>query len=94
MSSFSYVGTPRAKSRLIVVSGSCVLGSGCVLRKTTAAAQTKGPPARPTRFDLCASYIPDATKVEMCLRSRTPDLSPACRSVFSQSSASVVGANQ
>ena len=45
-------------------------------------------------FRLCASYIPDATKVETCLRTRKSDLSAACRSVFSQNSASVVGANQ
>ena len=45
-------------------------------------------------FRLCASYIPNATKVETCLRTRKSDLSAACRSVFSQSSASVVGANQ
>ena len=45
-------------------------------------------------FRLCASYIPDVTKVETCLRTRKSDLSAACRSVFSQNSASVVGANQ
>jgi hypothetical protein len=48
----------------------------------------------PDAFRLCASYIPDATKVEMCLRTRQFDLSAACRSVFSQNSSSVVGVNQ
>jgi hypothetical protein len=33
-------------------------------------------------FRLCSSYIPDATKVEYCLRQNKSDLSDACRSVF------------
>jgi len=48
----------------------------------------------PDAFRLCAIYIPDATKVEMCLRTRQSDLSAACRSIFSQNSGSVVGVNQ
>ncbi len=36
-------------------------------------------------FKLCSSYIPDATKVESCLRQNKSDLSDACRSVFEQS---------
>jgi len=35
-------------------------------------------------FKLCSSYIPDATKVETCLRQNKSDLSNACRSVFEQ----------
>ena len=34
---------------------------------------------------LCSSYIPDATKIEFCLRQNKSDLSDACRSVFEQS---------
>ncbi len=48
----------------------------------------------PDAFRLCAIYIPDVTKVEMCLRTRQSDLSAACRSVFNQNSGSIVGANQ
>ncbi len=48
----------------------------------------------PDAFRLCASYIPNATKVEMCLRTRMSDLSAPCRSVFGQNSSSVVGVNQ
>ena len=48
----------------------------------------------PDAFRLCASYILDATKVEMCLRNRISDLSAACRSVFGQNSGSVIGVNQ
>ena len=36
----------------------------------------------PDAFRLCASYIPDATNVEACLRQRKSDLSEACRAVF------------
>jgi hypothetical protein len=43
----------------------------------------------PDAFKLCASYIPDATKVEVCLRQRTSELSEACRSVFEQNAGSV-----
>lgn len=48
----------------------------------------------PDAFRLCARYIPDATKVEMCLRTRMTDLSTPCRAVFSQSSGLTVGVNQ
>src|ERR1700738_2574394 len=36
----------------------------------------------PDAFRLCASYIPDATNVEACLRQKKSDLSDACRAVF------------
>lgn len=35
-------------------------------------------------FRLCTSYIPDATKVETCLRQSKSGLSTACRSVLEQ----------
>jgi hypothetical protein len=38
-------------------------------------------------FRLCSSYIPDATKVETCLRQNKSSLSNACRSVFDQAPA-------
>jgi hypothetical protein len=38
-------------------------------------------------FRLCASYIPDATNVEACLRQRKSDLSQACRAVFEHAAA-------
>ncbi len=41
----------------------------------------------PDAFRLCASYIPDATNVEACLRQRKSDLSDACRAVFEQAAA-------
>jgi hypothetical protein len=43
----------------------------------------------PDAFRLCASYIPDPTRVEHCLRQSKSDLSDACRSVFEQSAGPV-----
>ena len=36
----------------------------------------------PDAFRLCGQFIPDADKVEVCLRNAGPRLSPACRVVF------------
>jgi hypothetical protein len=36
----------------------------------------------PDAFRLCGQFIPDAGKVESCLRSAGPRLSPPCRVVF------------
>ena len=38
----------------------------------------------PDAFRFCSGYIPDAVRVENCLRQRMADLSGACRSVFQQ----------
>ncbi|MHB8271138.1 hypothetical protein [Bradyrhizobium sp.] len=62
-----------------------------LLCATTASAQENRGTAEqraacaPDAFRLCASYIPDATGVEQCLRRNEPDLSDTCRSVFEQS---------
>jgi hypothetical protein len=36
----------------------------------------------PDAFRLCGQFIPDADKVESCLRNAGPRLSPPCRVVF------------
>jgi hypothetical protein len=38
-------------------------------------------------FRFCSHSIPDAARVETCLRQRATDLSDECRSVFEQSAA-------
>ena len=38
----------------------------------------------PDAFRICASHIPDPTRVEQCLRQNKPDLSEACRALFDQ----------
>jgi hypothetical protein len=48
----------------------------------------------PDAFRLCAGYIPDAAKVENCLRHNVSNLSEACRSVFEQRSRSAVSVNK
>jgi hypothetical protein len=62
-----------------------------LLCATAASAQeNRGTPEQraacaPDAFGLCASYIPDPTRVEQCLKQYKSDLSDACRSVFEQS---------
>ena len=46
----------------------------------------------PDAFRLCGAYIPDAGKVEACLRQRKSDLSASCRSVFDPGRAAVSSA--
>jgi hypothetical protein len=48
----------------------------------------------PDAFRLCAAYIPDAVKVENCLRYNVPNLSVACRSVFDQGIRPTVSINK
>ena len=43
----------------------------------------------PDAFRLCAGYIPEASKVELCLRQQKSALSEACRSVFEQNTGAV-----
>jgi hypothetical protein len=43
----------------------------------------------PDAFRLCVLYIPDASRVEQCLRQSRSDLSEACRLVFEQSAGPV-----
>jgi hypothetical protein len=68
----------------------CTAVVAALLYATTASAQEdRGTPEQraacaPDAFRLCCSYIPDATKVETCLRQNKSDLSNACRSVFEQ----------
>jgi hypothetical protein len=47
----------------------------------------------PDAFRLCASYIPDAGRVENCLRQNVRNLSEACRSVFDHGIRSTVSIN-
>jgi hypothetical protein len=74
---------------------SCTAVVAALLYATTASAQeNRGTPEQraacaPDAFRLCSSYIPDATKVETCLRQNKTDLSDACRSVFEQSAGPV-----
>ncbi len=66
--------------------------AGCVCNAVALAQENRGTPEQraactPDAFRLCSDYIPDASKVESCLRHRKLDLSSACRSVFEQRAA-------
>ncbi len=73
----------------------CIAVVAALLCATSAFAQeNRGSPEQRAActsdaFRLCSSYIPDATKVEYCLRQNKSDLSGACRSVFEQSAGPV-----
>ncbi len=66
-----------------------VLTAACICNTVALAQENRGTPEQraactPDAFRLCSDYIPDASKVESCLRHRKLDLSSACRSVFEQ----------
>ena len=68
------------------------LAAACVCNAVALAQENRGTPEQraactPDAFRLCSNYIPDASKVESCLRQRKLDLSDACRSVFEQPAA-------
>lgn len=69
-----------------------ILIAACTCATVAVAQENRGTPEQqaacaPDAFRLCSSYIPDPTKVEVCLRQRKPDLSEACRSVFESGAA-------
>ena len=78
----------------------CIAVVAALLCATTAAAQeNRGTPEQwaacaPDDFRLCAGYIPDATRVEHCLRQNKSDLSDACRLVFEQSAGLVASRSE
>ncbi len=66
-----------------------VLTAACICNTAALAQESRGTPEQraactPDAFRLCSDYIPDASKVESCLRHRKPELSNACRSVFEE----------
>ena len=63
------------------------LGAGAALAQEDRGTPEQRAACAPDAFRLCASYIPDATNVEACLRQRKSDLSDGCRVVFEHASA-------
>jgi hypothetical protein len=105
MSPFSYF--PKPESSSLFGEASSWKGSFCIFAlvaalfyNTAALAQDYRGTAEqraactPDAFRLCAGYIPDASKVENCLRQRQPDLSEACRSIFQESGGPVADRNR
>lgn len=68
----------------------CIAVLAAFFTSTAFAQDNKGTPEQraacaPDAFRLCSRYIPDAARVENCLRQNAADLSDACRSIFEQS---------
>jgi hypothetical protein len=66
---------------------------------TSVAQENRGTPEQraacaPDAFRLCSAYIPDPTRVELCLRQNKSELSEACRSVFAQGEATPASARK
>ncbi len=65
-----------------VVMVAAALSSAMALAQENLGTPEQRAACTPDAFRLCSAYIPDATRVEGCLRFRKSDLSEACRSVF------------
>ena len=65
---------------------------GAAVLPAAAAAEEGTPDDRractPDVFRLCGEFIPDASRITVCLHQRVRELSPACRLVFTGSSSS------
>ncbi len=72
--------TSRTAAGWIVVAAHAVHGPTAVFAGQGTEQQREA--CTPDAFRLCGQFIPDADKVEACLRSAGPRLSPACRVVF------------
>ncbi len=72
--------TSRTAAGWIVVAALAVHGPTAVFAGQGTEQQREA--CTPDAFRLCGQFIPDADKVEACLRSAGPRLSPACRVVF------------
>jgi hypothetical protein len=73
----------------------CIATAAALLYATTVAAQ-ENPGTREQEaaceadaFRLCGGYVPDAYRVERCLRQKKSALSAACRSAFQPSNGPV-----
>jgi len=61
--------------------------AAALLATAGSAQENRGTPEQraacaPDAFRLCSAYIPDPTRVELCLRQNKSELSDGCRSVF------------
>ena len=75
--------TPKANCVLALLTA--LLSNTFVLAQENLGTPEQRAACSPDAFRLCASYIPDPTSVQSCLRQRQSELSDPCRSVFEQS---------
>jgi len=71
----------------MIVMLAALFGNGIAFAQENRGTSEQRAACAPDAFRLCASYIPDASNVEACLRQRKSDLSDACRAVFDQAAA-------
>jgi hypothetical protein len=71
----------------LIVALAALFANGTVLAQENRGTSEQRAACAPDAFRLCASYIPDATNVEACLKQRKSDLSDACRAVFEHAAA-------
>ena len=67
----------------------CLVVAGLACATTAVAQENRGAPwqraaCAPDAFRLCSSVIPDAAKVESCLRQKQAELSNACSASFAR----------
>ena len=81
-----YLGTHgvTAKRRLFFVFPAIFFWATIALAQNYRGTSDQRMSCTPDALRLCAGYIPDGAKVEICLRQNVSNLSPACRSVFGQ----------
>jgi hypothetical protein len=71
----------------LVVMLAALFGNGITFAQENRGTPEQRAACAPDAFRLCASYFPDTTSVEACLRQRKSDLSEACRAVFEHAAA-------
>lgn len=83
----------KSKCLLIAAAATCVCVTSAFPQENYGTPEQRAACASDA-FKLCSSYIPDATKVESCLRQNKSGLSDACQSVFEQSTRPVASRNR
>jgi len=63
-----------------LVAMTTLIGGAAVAQEQGTAAQREA--CTPDAFRLCGQFVPDASRIESCLRDAGPKLSPACYVVF------------
>jgi hypothetical protein len=71
----------------LVVILAASFANGIVLAQENRGTPEQRAACAPHAFRLCASYIPNATSVEACLKQRQSELNDACRAVFEHAAA-------
>ncbi|WFU82500.1 hypothetical protein QA645_07075 [Bradyrhizobium sp. CIAT3101] len=75
------------KKRAVLVGATLVSMAGAAFAQENRGTAEQRAACAPDAFRLCASYIPDPTDVEACLRQNKAGLSEACGAVFDAAAA-------